>query len=473
MTDFSTYQPPGVYIEEGQTPLVSTASSAPAVLALVGPTIGYQTGLQAVTLTGEVAATLEQAGIDSANVEVTLDNSTTVDPGEYVIAQTGSGTAKVTTVKRTADSEIPDGDQVTVSYRYVDANFGVAKRFRDFDDVKASYGDPFDLDSGEISSPLSLAAQVAFDSGASDIICVASEGSATAVTRAQLNTAYGMLEGVYAANVIVPLPVGITGTDVSPGDLINVGTDLRNFCNTSSADRQYRTGLIGYEKTVTKDPVSIAAGIDSKRVGLVWPNRWNVNNSTTGQLVEVGGLYAAAAVGGRQVSLEPPISLTRKELSGFAGVPGDLRVSMTSAVRNAWSAGGVMVVEADRNGALLIRHGLSTDPTSVYTRELSLTRCKDRMLQIIQDTLDASGLIGSPIDDEMPVRLKGVVAGCMETSLSLGLVANYQNLKVRQRSTDPTVMEVKFEYLPPFPTNYIVVAFSINIENNSLLDLAA
>lgn len=472
MTDFTTYQPPGVYINEEQTPLVSTAQSAPAVLALVGPSIGYQTGLQAVTLTGEDASALTQLGIDDAHVEVRHADGTVVPEGDYVLDQTGTAPAQVTTIARADPSEIEDGEQVVVSYRYVDANFGTAKRFRDFDDVKAAYGDPFTLE-GTISSPLSLAAQLAFDNGASDIICVASAGSPSAVSRSQLSSAYAKLEGVYAANIIVPLPVGLTGTDLAPGDLINVGTDLKNSLLSATADRQYRTGLIGYESSVTKDPVSIAAGIASSRVGVVWPNRWNF--VTNGQVVEVGGLYAAAAIGGRQASLAPQNSLTRKLVAGFAGFPSDLRQGMTKAVRDSWSSGGLMVVEADRNGALIIRHGISSDPSSLYTRELSLTRSKDRMLQIIQDTLEASGLIGSPIDTEMPVRLKGVIAGCLETALSSGLIVSYQNLKVRQSSVDPTVLEVKFEYLPPYPVNYIVVSYSINIETNDIteLDLAA
>ncbi len=471
-TDFTTYQPPGVYINESATPLVSPSTSAPAVLALVGPSVGYQNGLQTITLSGTTAVALDQAGITSASVVVLKADGTLAESNDFAVTQTGSGAAAITSVARTSDSDIPTGSQVTVSFKFADATYGAAKRFRDFDDVKQVYGEPMDA-AGAIVSPLSLAAQLAFGNGASEIICVASAGSASSVTKAQLNTAYAQLNNVYAASVVVPLPVGITGTDLSAGDTINVGTDLNAFLDTSSNDRQRRTGLIGYEKSVTKNPTAIAAGIASKRVGVVWPNRYNVVNSLSGQTVEVGGLYAAAAIGGRQVALAAQESLTRKLVSGFSGFPGDLRSSMTKAARDTWSAGGLMVVETNRAGALMIRHGLSSDMTSLYTRELSLTRAKDRMLQIIEDTLDASGLVGSPIDIDMPVRLKGVVAGCLETAVNAGLIVSYQNLKVRQSSVDPTVMEVKFEYLPSYPVNYIVVSFSVNVENAALTELAA
>jgi hypothetical protein len=121
-----------------------------------------------------------------------------------------------------------------------------------------------------------------------------------------------------------------------------------------------------------------------------------------------------------------------------------------------------MVAEIDRANRLIVRHGTSSDPTSVLTREMSLVRAKDSMVTLIHDTMDSSGIIGTPINDETPIRIKGVMAGCLETLVGAGVIVAYNDLKVRQQSIDPTVVEVKFQYQPAYPLNYIVISFSIN-----------
>lgn len=470
MPDFTQYQPPGVYVEEETSPLVSVIGVAPTLVALVGPSVGYRTHTEAVTLTGTAAVALAKLGINVATgFTVASADGTPYAASEFAVvvgagadATLGTTVDNTTTLARAADSDIDSGETVYVTYRYTDAEYAAPFTANDFDDVKDAFGEPLDLATGAVLSPLSLAAKVAFENGARDLVLVATEGTATAVTRTQLAAGLAKLESVYDVNVVVPLPVGLTGTAVAPGDVINVGDDLAAHVAAMEQEGLQRVGILGTESTVSVLPDVIAEGIANKRVMLAWPNRLNYWNGQTNQNIEVAGYYLAAAYAGRMAALPVQTPLTKQTIRGFSGVPAALLQTMSKSTKNAWSKAGVAVTEVLRNGSLVVRHGTTTDPTNVNTRELSLVRARDALVRLVQDTTDGSNLIGQPIDEETPIRVKGVVAGVLESARDTGIIVRYQNLKVRQRSLEPTIIEVKFQYLPAYPLNYIVISFSID-----------
>ncbi len=64
----------------------------------------------------------------------------------------------------------------------------------------------------------------------------------------------------------------------------------------------------------------------------------------------------------------------------------------------------------------------------------------------------------------------------LEHAVLTGTIVAYTGLAVRQRSLDPTVIEVKFSYLPAYPLNYIVISFSVNVATGAtegLTEIAA
>lgn len=473
MPDFvNQYQPPGVYVEEETSPLVAVVGTTPSVVGLLGPSIGYRTHTEAVTLTGTAPVTLSKLGVDIAtNFEVRSEDGTVLPTvGDYVLdigggedADEDTETDNTATIARVALGDIGDGDTVFVSYRYTDTAYHSPHRFRDFDDVRDYYGEAVDTVTNAVVSPVSLAAKVAFENGAREVVIVATTGTDVLTSRGELEAAYDKLSTYYDVRVIVPLPVGLTGTAIAPGDVVNVAADLATWISGSiSGDDILRVGLIGFESSITVAPETIAAGTESSRVGILWPNGLNYYNGATNTVLEVAGYYLAAAAAGVMVNNEVQIPLTRKQIRGFTGIPAAKAATLSKSNKDLWSSSGVMVVEIDRQGRLVVRHGTSSDPTSVLTRELSLVRARDEMVTSIHDTVDASGLIGSAIDEETPIRVKGVIAGVLETLVSAGTIVAYQSLKVRQKSLDPTIIEVKFEYRPAYPLNYIVVSFQVN-----------
>ena len=481
MPDFTTYQPPGVYIQEDLSSLVSVIGVRPTVVALVGPSVGYRKHTEAIILSATTPTALSRLGVNPASIAVkaadgttyvsTTDYTTTVAAGaDGDVAKTQDNT---TSVARAAGGAIADGALVYVSYEYTDADYHDPLRASDFDDVQDAFGPPIDLDTGAIISPLSFAAKIAFENGASQVVLVATTGTAT-TTRTELTAAYDKLAALYDVNVVVPLPVGIVGNVAAPGDSYTLGSDLLTHLTTSANNGVFRVGILGYDKDTTVDPVDAVANFRSSRMVMAWPNRLHYYHGYKNLTVEVSGYYLAAAYAGRLASLPVQMPLTKKQVNGFSGFPSSVAGAMTMATKNTWSDQGLAVTELTRDGRLVVRHGTTTDRSNVQTRELSLVRAKDALVNLLQETVDSAGLVGTYIDEETPARILGVIEGVLESARLSDVIIAYTNLKIRQVATDPSVMEVKFQYKPAYPLNYITISFSIDPSTGetSILDVA-
>lgn len=480
MVDFTTYQPPGVFIEEAVAPTVTVVGVTPSVVAIVGPSVGYRTFTEAVTLTGTTASLLAKAGINVSVVTVKAADGTTYAPASYSLTIAAGPDGNITTTGDNTTSlarngaTIPDGSTVYVTYRYTDTAFLSPTRLRDYDDIVDRFGPAQDLNTGTIVSPLTLAAKKAKENGAGEVVLVATPNAT--VTRADLTAGYAKLDSITDIDIVVALPVGITGTTATPGDTANVGLDLKAYVEASSALGNLRVGFIGLESTVTVDPATTAAAFRSKRVVFAGaPSSLNYFNSVLNTNITVAGYYLAAALAGIAASQPAQVPLTRKQIRGFAGIPAVFLSTMSLTQKNTWSDQGVLVAEVNRAGDLIVRHGTTTDRTNVQTREVSLVRAKDKLVGLLTDTFESAGLIGGFIDDTTNVRIQGVVTGCLETALRSELIVGYSGVKVRIRPGNPQVVEVKFQYQPAYPLNYIVVSFSINTVTGetTALDAAA
>lgn len=479
MADFTSYQPPGVYVEEISSPVASLTGVAPAVVAIVGPSIGYRTYTEVVTLTGTTAASLSKLGIDSSSVVVTSLTGTaytvttdyTLTEGPGADADAGDTLDNTMTITREAGGSITSGEQVKVSYQYTDASYYDPIRVRDYEDVKDAYGAPFDS-AGAIVSPLSLAAKLAFDNGALELVLLSTLGDASAVTRTQISDQYPKLEALTDVGVVVPLGVGIAGTEGSPGDVITTATDLATHVGNASDQENFRIGIYGVDTTDAVNPDTLAAGIADKRVATVYPRTLLYYDGPNNQTIEVSGYYLAAAIGGLIASQQAQEPITRKPVRGFSGLPSSTVETLTKSNMNTWSEAGVTVVHFDRSRRLIVRHGTTTDPSSVQTREISMVRAKDALITLLQRSVDSANLIGSTIDEDTPYVAKGVVQGVLEVAVQSGLIVSYADLAARVAPGNPQVVEVKFMYRPAYPLNYILISFQIDTSTGIVFETA-
>lgn len=483
MPDFTQYQAPQVFVEEQLSTTVNVIGLRPAVVALIGPGIGFRLFTEQLQLTGEDLVPLSKEGADTSSIEVrSLGGFLYEENVHYEITAADSeNNVRVNRIEYDPEdsgapvAQIDDGESVLVSYQFTDAAYTQPLRLNDFDDVQDAYGPALDVEAGTITSPLSFAAKFAFENGARELVLVATTGDGSiAVNPTEVASAYSKISTMQDVSLVVPLPVGITGDEDEPGDSTTILTGLATAMEQASADGNFRIGLIGFEADLDRQPEILAQEASSPRVVLAWPNKLHYFNGFTNQTIEVGGYYLAAAYAGRLVSVQSHIPLTRKRIFGFSGIPSSTAQEMTKSVKDLWSQSGVSVVETNRNGRLVVRHGVTTSVQNIQSREISLVRARDTLVSLLQETVDGAGLIGTFIDDDTPGRVKSVVAGVLEASLANGTIAGYNDLKARQLVGDPSVIEIKFQYRPSYPLNYIVISFSINTSTGetTLIDQA-
>jgi hypothetical protein len=470
VTDFTTYQPPDVYIEEERVSLVNVIGVDPSVVGIVGPSIGHRSAIETIVLTGTTPYLLAEKGIDVNTIVVrdasgavqaiTTSYTVATGPGEDV----GTPTDNTTTITRVAGggSTISDGESVSVSYQYTDEVFNSPQRFTRYEDVVEFFGAAIDLTTGAITSPLTLAANIAFTNGVGQVVLVHIGDDPTLVTTAEIEDGLAMLDSYFDVDIIVLLPVGIAGTNADHGDTTAVGTALRNSLTNAESERLFRIGILGFDTTVTRDMEELPAEFDHQRLVLAGPSRMLYYNGLLNRDMEVSGYYLAAAYAGALVRNGVEQPLTKKQIRGFSGIPGRVFQQMTSSYKNTLSQSGVAVTELARDGRFVVRHGVTTDGTDILTREISLVRTRDALVNLMRETMDRSGLIGGVVDDDSLARVKSAVDGCLMAAQTGKIIRSYTQPVVRQQSANPTIIEVKFQYGPLYPMNYIVISFSIN-----------
>lgn len=462
------YIPPGVTVDENAQPVPNIngiVAIPPSLVALVGPSIGYQTYTEPVQLNATTPVTLTQRGVDLTSVVVTsLAGATRTVTTDYTTAQTGSPAEEsVSTIARVNGGAIADGDTVYVSYRYTNSGFYLPFLSSDWDQIQTRFGAAINSSTGAVGSPLSLAAKIVMEQGVRELILLPTKGSTpTSVTAAQINTAYSYLEARDDVGIVVPLGVGITGSDVSPGDTTSLVQNLKTHADSMSAQGKYRIGVVGLETSATRTHSTLAQSMASKRLVIGYPNILNWYNGYTNTTMELGGVYLAAALGGMLSARMPQEPLTKKIVRSFPSIPARVFSTMTKTAKDDMSNAGVCVVEQSSDGRLSVRHGVTTDRTNTLTREISIVRAKDTLVRLIYQAIDQSGIVGSPLTAETPVRVQSIVDGALTQAQNAGIVVAYSNLSVRISDNDATSLQVKFAYRPAYPVNYINVSFSIN-----------
>lgn len=501
MVDFTRYNPPGVYVEDISTPLVTSAGIPQSITCLVGPALGSIKATESVVIDADAAAVLTNRGVfttavsgppaiaapvvkklDGTVLTVTTDYTLTVDA-----SGPGGGPNAVTTIARVSSStNVSDGDIVSITYSYANADYFQPQNFVEYDSVMTVYGlpmvstPPSSPNSSQVFSPLSMGAKVAFENGATQLICVAlNPGDGT--IQQQFKAAYAKLATNYQASIIVP----VFADDLSVGSgtvaqlVTTLAQDLENHCVAANADGYPRIGIFGAPRNYSESDQAMDAfahAIDNKRLVLTYPNRLQIFNGQINQITEVAGCYLAAALGGMLGSLPVNRGLTKQSVTSFVGLSAPVAQVMTNLFKNTLSSAGVCVAEMNRQNQLLVRHGVTTDMSSMITKEISLVRIADTLFEVIQFGMEAAQLIGEPITPETPIQVKGALQSLLEQAVSSELIVAYANLSVRQQtypSGDPSVIECKFSYQPALPLNYVTVQFQVDLSSGTIGDTTA
>ena len=354
-------------------------------------------------------------------------------------------------------TRISSGSYVNLAFEATDAAQFSAGLFDDLDTIRDKYGDPLDS-TGSISSELTLGAQLALANGATQLVLVAVNPADITVS----DTA-----GFQAAIAKLAFELSVNSIAILSGIAADINY-LKGHVQQQSENGNLCRGFVGLDGLGTPTPdyssfITKAGQMNSERVSLVAPGQFKLDNGTTTPTI-VPGYFAAAAVAGVQAGLPPQEPLTRKQVFGFVGINNQ------DTTQNIFSmqAAGVLVVFEDRLSRLIIKHGLTTDMSTVYSREISVITSRDRLRDFILDTLEGGALIGSPMTSDTPNLVMAAVNAALEESVRQGLIFDYSDVKFRYPTENPTMIEIRFSYKPTLPLNYIHVQFSIDTNTGTV-----
>lgn len=468
--DWTRYQPPGIYSEDVGGPQLRPRTTVPTAVAIFGLTRGYQIGRETLKInpdvdeeTPAVNRTLAKKGIITGSVLVKNISTGEVYNvnADYTVVRVAVGDDVMAgtrddlyTLSRVIDGgHIEPGQQVEVSYNYTDPDYYKVYNFFDYDDIRDFYGDPFDT-SGNIVSELTLAAKIAMDTGASTIMAVAVDpANPSAPTTGDYEKALDKFRDEDQIAIIVP------ATGAQPLHAL-----VRQHVSVQSEAKYERRAILGLDGTVTpvesSQRIAAAQAIFEKRIALISPATFDYYAPELNRKIVLGGQFIAAAAAGVSVRMNASWPLTRKLIqSNFLGVTETQR----DGQKNLETQNGLMVVEKNKRNQIWVRHGVTTDPTNLLTREWSIIGQKDVMVYRVRDYLDADGLIGQPILPETVMNTKASAISALESLVRDKIIVGYRDLKVRQIQTEPDVLEVRYQWRPSYPLNYIVVRYSVDI----------
>lgn len=407
-----------------------------------------------------VNRTLAKQGIDTSSVKVVNPISGEVYAlgTDYTVTRLSAGADAVAgtsddyyTIQRVINGgHIDPGDTVQLAYNFTDPLYYEVYAYYDYDDVRDRYGQPFDAH-GNIQSELTLAAYFAFINGASTVLtCAVQPADPAHVTMEDYANALDKFSDEEQVAIIVPC----TGSQA-------IQALVQQHVTAQSGNRYERRAIMGFDgaaaPVLTTTRMAAANALSDQRLALISPSQWSYYAPELNKAITVGGQYVAAAVAGKCVAQPVAYPLTRKIILGFQG-PAE---AQRDGEKNLESQNGLMVVELTRRNQVQVRHGVSTNPADLLVREWSIIGQQDTMVYRIRDYLNDDGLIGMPIYASTLVQVKASADAALTSLTSDGVIVGYQNLKVRQLGIEPDVIEVRYEWKPAYPLNYIVVRYSV------------
>jgi len=504
------YQVPGVYVTQSGTSLTTQNPTNLNILFVVDQSLAganTDTFNNVIVTSGANIGQLSVAMVNTTSTgtystysgyTVTWVSGTTTVTGTYgtnftISTASGQPFSILSTSGTTSGVGLPSGT-VSITYGHNWAAYGT---YYNYNSLAATLGAA--VSGTTISSPGTLAAQLAFQNGANtvQILPVARVSNPTASTAAvsdwirTFSTVGTSNDVTYLASfssvdVVVPIYSFISTSGQNAGQVIPYGGGTVASALSTYLSNQYNVGVyqrafIGVDGTgnqvTTSAMQALASGFGSSnagtRVSLAFPASINYNPglSTTTGLTNVNfnvpGAYLAAALAGTfvgQTDVEVPI--TNKQIFGFNYVPN--QISINDAQTN-YLPYGITTAYQKRDGNLWCLQGLTTNTTNWLTQEISINAIGDRLARNISSDLNNSYIIGGPLTAITVNTALAIVQATLVNAKKSGLIQSYQSLSYTLSNPNPTTIYITFQYSPTYPVNYIQVTFSLNTSTGAVI----
>jgi len=224
--------------------------------------------------------------------------------------------------------------------------------------------------------------------------------------------------------------------------------------------RSERRAVLGVRAgTQPREVQSLAQSANNTRICIVYPDLANVSyvdgNGIT-QTILVGGEYVAVAtaLATSNPSIDSATPWTGRSIAGISSLARLLDEVDANATANA----GVTVLSQRADG-IKVRHGLTTNMTSVLTKTPTVIQIADDV-QIRSRNL-LSRYVGVKFVPQVIQQIEGRLNAFFKQLVRDQIISTYTGLSVSRDATDPTQLNVEVFYKPVYPLLYIQFTFTV------------
>jgi len=170
----------------------------------------------------------------------------------------------------------------------------------------------------------------------------------------------------------------------------------------------------------------------------------------------VDGSVLAAAVAGRDTNpaFDVATSLTNKPIVGFTRLYRRL-----DSVTSAQVANSGLTLLQEKAANILIKYGITTDTSSVLTREPAVIRIKDYIQKGSRNVLEP--YIGQKFLVQRISDIKQTLSSYLTSAQQAAIIKSFTGVKVYADASDPTIIHVEAYYSPVLPILWIMITFNI------------
>lgn len=259
-----------------------------------------------------------------------------------------------------------------------------------------------------------------------------------------LRTTFAVNENTDAFYSVTPLNVAVINADWS----VNVRGTLLLIPGSTLPDKNRIADTVAAQSAAYKQ----------RRMYVTFPD--NVKASIGGIEEVLPAYFACAAVAGLVGAQPPQQGFTNFPITGFTGVVGSSEKFSNSQL-NTMAGGGTYIFVQEVQGApLTSRHQLSTNLSSIETRELSITKIVDFVAKFLRTGLRqfiGTFNITTPFLDTLSTVIQGMLGFLTESGVLIS--GDLNNLIQSKDQPDNVLADVTLDV--PFPCNYIRLTLAI------------
>ena len=373
---------------------------------------------------------------------------------EMIVSNTIGVTAGNTCVVETYErggNQPEIGEPYSVSYLYQKESFDT-QLFTKMSAIETAMG------SISPENPLALASYLAILNGAV-LVALKQVQKAENSTQASIASYIDSLEDIE----------GKIAGQVSPNVIVPLRTDNTKFLEelskhtklqSASTRKAERTAIVGASAGMdVKTMGLIAQSLSNTRMRIVYPDSVIVPvTDSLGQTKEylVDGVYLAAALVGNRVAPNRDVATpwTGAQLVGFT----QLGRILDAVEMNQATVQGLTILDS-RPPFLRVRHGVTTDMTSILTKLPTIIQIADEVQKQCRQVLNR--FVGIKFLPGVLSQIEGRMSQMMIGLVNAQIVSSFTGISATVSATDQTTAEVEVYYQPVYPLLYLVVTFNV------------